>query len=208
MLPMKAKTQIQVTAYVVAGAYSLAIFLAGLQLPHTYARVLSGLPLLLVLCFGLFDKLLWRIWPIKYLIRSRPVLLGTWKGSLSACHLEAGGTHKQQDPIDVFVVIRQRYTEVSVMLVTAESRSRSTLASIIVNDTDDFTLHYQYQNRPSADFRSRSPIHFGGAVIDVSGRRPRHVKGEYWTDRQTWGTFEAMWITNKVVSDFDEAQLL
>jgi hypothetical protein len=194
--------QTQLIAYIVAGAYSIALLIAGLQLPQTPARILSVLPAAIVVSFGFFDKTLWRIRPFKLVARKRPRLRGTWRGTLTRFQ-GPGGAPRTPIPIDL--VIRQTYSSLSIVLMSAESRSRSVVASIFFNGDADFTLYYQYQNVPRLDVRNRSAIHYGGAAVEVAGLDPVTLVGEYWTDRDSKGMFEVNFVSRKLAGHFRAA---
>ena len=64
-----------------------------------------------------------------------------------------------------------------------------------------------YTNKPSAEVRDRSQIHYGALLLDTHGpaRKPTSLTGEYWTDRETKGTLTFSRRIDKVHSRFDEA---
>ena len=45
---------------------------------------------------------------------------------------------------------------------------------------------YCYQNEPGMDFREKSAIHYGTAILSLEN--PFTLKGEYYTDRNTTGS--------------------
>ena len=204
---MKTQTQIKVVAYAVSGAYALTLFILGIRLPNIATRVLGLIPILLILLFAAFDNYLWRVSPTKHLVRNRPRIGGTWKGSLIPVQPTPGEDDALRD-IPVFLVVRQTYTNLSLTLVSGESKSRSLLASIEQRGTDDFSLFYGYQNIPGSGVRANSPIHLGGAALEISGLEPDVLSGDYWTDRLTTGSLRVRRLTKKYVDDFATAQAL
>src|SRR5439155_3399075 len=52
-------------------------------------------------------------------------------------------------------------------------------------------ISYNYRNRPDLKHRKDgvSPIHYGGAVIEIVGDPATGLNGEYWTDRNSRGEF-------------------
>ena len=83
--------------------------------------------------------------------------------------------------------IKQTLSTVSVIFTTKESKSRSLSASI--NDIlGEKQLTYCYINQPKSEFRHRSEIHYGTAMLTIleNGR----LEGQYYTDRQTLGDME------------------
>jgi hypothetical protein len=196
---------VKVTAYLVSGIYSIVLIVLNLRIPNMVNRALGFVPLLLMLGFALFDGWLWKKWPVRLVVRGRPRLGGTWQGTLTSQERKSDGTLVIREAIPVFFVIRETFTDLSVTLITKESKSRSAVASVQRNDSSDFAVHYQYQNNPSQTLRDRSPIHRGGSVIEVSSLDPKNFSGEYWTDRWTKGEFEATWISKAYPGSFAEA---
>jgi hypothetical protein len=202
---MRPQTLIKIVAYAVAGVYALILLIVGVRLPSTATKIASAIPVVLVVLFAAFDAILWSWPPLRYLIRGRPRINGTWAGELTP--VEAGGT----DPsgaLPIVLVIRETFTDLSITLTTEESRSRSLAASIIRHGSGDFSAYYTYENVPAPLFRDGSPIHFGGVVIDISGLEPSAIAGSYWTDRRTRGSFKVEKVTKKHVDSFREAKNL
>lgn len=181
-------TRVQIAAYVVTFAWSIAVLAAGLHISGVLARVLTTLPVALVVAFAVFDTYLWRLKPIRKLIQ-HPDLGGTWKGTLVSIRDGPDGPDTQYEPIPIVIVIWQTYLTISISLVSAESRSRSIAAVVEKNNHDDFTVYYHYGNVPKISFRTESPIHSGGSCLQVSGLAPTTIDGEYWTDRKTRGSY-------------------
>jgi branched-subunit amino acid transport protein len=203
---MSNNTRLKVAAYAVLGAYSLVLFLLNIHLPSTAQRLLGLLPAAILIAFAIFDNWLWRQGPILKLVK-QPLLNGTWSGTLvSLRRNEQGESIRTEHP--VVVVIRQTLTSVSVTFMTEESRSKSSAAQITAEDRDDYVLQYQYRNEPSLEFRSRSPIHPGGAQIRIGGSRPYEVDGEYWTGRESRGTFHLERLSKKHVTSFKDGQIM
>jgi hypothetical protein len=178
----------KIAAYLVTGAWSLALLIAGVQLPGTTSKVLGAVPIAIVVLFAAFDNWLWSAGPIKRLVK-RPNLNGTWKGTLISYRADGAGPEVPHRPIPIFLVVRQSYLDLSITLLSKESRSRSIAALIQANHPDDFTAYYHYTNTPGLAFRDGSPVHSGGTKLDIAGVSPSSLDGEYWTDRRTRGTF-------------------
>jgi hypothetical protein len=193
---VKPQTQIKAFAYVVSSAYALVFLLLGIRLPSTANKVTAIIPTVLVLLFVTVDTFLWHLPPLKYLVRDRSRIGGTWKGEL---HPVDGDS----ESIQMFLVVRQTLTDVSLTLVTNESSSRSVSATLATKGPSEFTLYYNYQNIPVPAVRDTSPIHFGGVIIKITGLDPKRLSGDYWTDRLTRGSFEVTKLSNKRLDDFD-----
>ena len=157
--------------------------------PHTVADWLAPIgPAVTVAGVGLwaFDRYAWR-WPgVRDLVR-RPVLHGTWYGELASDWESAEtGQRIPADP-DVFLVIRQRFWQVTARLLTAESESASSLANFTVSPDGVQQLVWVYRNIPRTEVRDRSSIHHGAAVLSAPRDATHGIDGQYFTDRKTRG---------------------
>jgi SMODS-associating 2TM, beta-strand rich effector domain len=136
---------------------------------------------------GLFDRYVWR-WPGVCKAVGRPVLHGTWHGELASDWVDP---HTQQGiPVDddVFlVVVRQRFWQVSVRLLTKESASASMLATVKADADGVNQLVYVYTNMPRQRVRHRSEVHYGAVVLGAPHDRGAGLEGNYFTDRNTRG---------------------
>lgn len=163
--------------------------------PHTAADWLAPIgPAVTVAGVGLwlFDRYAWR-WPGVRRLVGRPVLHGTWHGELASDYEspEIGG----RIPVDtdVFLVIRQRFWQVTARLLTRESDSASSLANFTISRDGVQQLVWVYTNIPRTEVRDRSPIHHGAVVLSAP-RDPTHgLEGEYFTDRKTRGELRFSW---------------
>lgn len=202
---MKSQNLIKYVAYTVSGTYALILFILGIQLPNVAVKLLSTLPLVLVLLFILFDRWLWRRKPFWFFVRRRPRLGGTWRGLLTAVRLDDNCNEISVD-IPVFFEIHQTFSELSIALMSRESESRSMTADLVSDSHGRFILWYQYQGVPGIEVRARSPIHFGGSRVDISERDPKTFTGEYWTDRMTRGSYTAELISASFLGSFGAAE--
>lgn len=157
--------------------------------------------------FNLWDFWLWRL-PLAQRIPgvSRSVR-GTWKGRLTSFWVDPA-TGSSPPPKNVYLVVQQTASVVSVKLLTDESKSTSALA--VVSEVDGaYLLTYLYLNKPDMRVEHRSRIHHGSTVFDVSGNPARRLKGRYWTDRDSKGELDfADRNKKKLADDFVEAAAL
>jgi hypothetical protein len=61
-----------------------------------------------------------------------------------------------------------------------------------------------YRNDPKVSVRDRSPIHFGGMHLRVSGEDA--LEGDYWTDRKTSGRLTLKRVSRDKCRSFADAQ--
>lgn len=125
-----------------------------------------------VIFAGLYEKFLWRLNPFE----KTPKLAKRYVGSLKSSY----------DNIERKAVleIRQTLMSVHITLTTDEGKSNSLSASIdeISGETQ---LTYCYLNTPKSEFRHRSQIHYGTAMLSINN--PASLDGQYYTDRKTTG---------------------
>jgi len=84
----------------------------------------------------------------------------------------------------VTLEIKQTFLSVRVYIKTNESKSSSIIASIeeILGENQ---LVYCYLNKPKSEYRNRSEIHYGTAMLDIYD--DGMLQGTYYTDRNTRG---------------------
>lgn len=197
-------SRIKITAYTVTGAWSLVLFIAGVKLSGIGAKVLSLLPSVIVVLFAVFDNWLWNQPGVRKFV-GRPDLRGTWMGTLTSMRPDINGEEVKHKPIPIFFVVRQTYLDMSITLLSAESKSRSIGEVLRKNQYNDFSVYYHYDNIPDLENRDRSPKHAGGARIEIAGLRPESLSGEYWTDRRTRGLFAAKRASKTLYGSYADA---
>lgn len=200
---MQPKFQIRTTAYVVSFLWSLAVAFNGLHLSTPTSRLLGFIPLALVLAFTAYDKYLWHLRP-QLIFAKRPDIQGTWIGSFSAEWLGDNENINHTDGPAV-LVIKQTFTQTSIVLIAEKSKSYSFLSHIRQHDSGVFSVNYEYSNTPLLKFRGQLPVHSGSATLEVSSIRPRMITGEYWTNRMSRGTLEMSWISKRRAADLSTA---
>ena len=123
----------------------------------------------------LFD--LW-IWKLKFIqkIHRIPVLAKDYKGKLTSSF--------DNKDYKGNLTINQTFTKLSIKFKSNESSSYSIVASIIDNN-DTNQMIYTYQNDPKANIQSRSPIHYGTAILSVDD--VSKIEGNYFTSRGSVG---------------------
>jgi SMODS-associating 2TM, beta-strand rich effector domain len=167
------------------------------------------IPLLLFLA-SLHERWLWRhSWFHRTRVITTPVVIGTWRGTLESFWLDAATGQKTESKI-VYLVIRQTATTINVRLLTNESTSEQLAGTVAASESGYPAISYNYRNRPDLKFRKdgKSPIHYGGAVIEIIGDPATGLNGEYWTDRNSRGQFRFRDQAARIAQTFEEAQSL
>jgi SMODS-associating 2TM, beta-strand rich effector domain len=183
------RTLIQAIVLLVTSVYMAAYALQGLPTDDLLQPLGAATSIVGLFVLAL-DKFLWCLPRIGRRITKRPNLIGTWRGSL-ASHWVDPKTNKRiaPDP-EVYLVIRQTLWGVSANLITRESKSCSTTATIEDDGCGQYQLTALYRNTPRAAVRHRSEVHHGAFKLDISGEPVDRLEGFYWTDRNTMGEFE------------------
>lgn len=198
---------IQAIVFVVAGVYLVAFLAQGLPTAELFAPIgaASSAASLLVLAF---DHFLWRLPKIGRSFSKRPDVRGTWRGRLASNWINPEtGQRIDPDP-EVYLVVRQTFWSVTANLITKESKSCSTTATIEDDGCGQYQLVAQYRNTPRASVRERSEVHHGSFKLDVGGEPADRLEGYYWTDRNTMGELEFDRRSKKAVDSFSHAQEL
>lgn len=131
----------------------------------------------------IFNKYIWR-WRILRPtgVVKVPNLNGTWNGYVASSFDRHATKH------NATLRILQNWTQISVILETNYSKSRSLIAAIIVEDPSGTVLSYEYLNEPVPNAKYTMHIHRGTARLTMQSDG-RVLEGEYYTgrDRQNFG---------------------
>lgn len=200
---MPSRSQFQVAIGIAAAVWAVMLLLQGVALEASYLRPYSFAVGAVILCFLAFDRWLWRLKPVARMA-GRPVLRGTWKGLLTSTWIDPT-TSKQVSPLDVFLVVRQTYSTISMSLVTAESTSTSLVGSLDAPRHGVPTVSATYRNTPRLLLQNRSRIHHGALVLEVHGSPAARLTGSYWTDRDTKGELTFDGRSSKLHTDYASA---
>lgn len=198
---------VQAIVLVVAGVYLVAFLARGLPTTELFAPIgaASSAASLLVLAF---DHFLWRLPRIGRKLSKRPDMRGTWRGRLASNWVNPEtGQRIDSDP-EVYLVVRQTFWSVTANLITKESKSCSTTATLEDDGCGQYQFVAQYRNTPRASVRERSEVHHGSFKLDVGGEPVDRLEGYYWTDRNTMGELEFDRRSGKAVDSFTHAQAL
>lgn len=204
---METGNRAKLTSYLMLGVISLILFLSGVHLANVWMKILTSLPLVVTLLFAGFDNWIWRAPRVLPFVR-RPWLGGTWRGTLTSYRIDQESGDKISTEHAVVLIIEQTFTSVRTVFMTAESKSRSLVSEFIRHGDNDYTLLYTYDNTPKVEFRDRSNIHRGTTATEVHGPAPTQLESEYWTNRDTRGTFTLQLVSRKVVGSFDDGDKL
>jgi hypothetical protein len=187
-----------IIATVVWGAF---LWLLGLELTWDYATPYSFTLTVLTVSLWLFDKYLWKTWPIS-LFCKRPNLNGTWQVTLQSSYVDPQ-TSAHVPAIKGFAAIRQTFSSISLRLMTDQADSFLIVGSVDVQGDGAAFFSGVYQSDPNILLRSKvSEIHYGGFRYRVMGSPVVAMKGHYWTDRRTNGSIELFGRRKEIFDSF------
>jgi hypothetical protein len=116
-----------------------------------------------------------------------PNLNGKWIGTVTS-NFEPGMQGETIDPLVAELVVRQTLTHISCVMRTANMRSTSNLAGLVVNaENQQCQLIYTYTSHPKLSQWPVNAIHEGSVVLDAAGSGGTTLTGRYWTTRGTMG---------------------
>jgi hypothetical protein len=183
---MPSRIQISTLIGIVAGCWAAVLIAIGTGLPQNFFRPLSVVVGVVVLLMAIFDRWVWSIPLLRGWFVRQPDLRGTWCVVLQSTWRDPV-TNREAAPIEAYLVVRQRYSHLSVRLLSPESSSGVLAASVLEAEDGGFQVVGVYRNEPTLSLRYRSPIHYGAMVLEVVGTPAVELRGHYWTDRDTRG---------------------
>lgn len=194
---------LQALAAVVAAVYVVGLWLNGVKPELEWLRIYSIAVATLIATWSIWDRWLWRAPLICRRSSLPPSISGTWKGTLRSNWDAAGASGSGTERI-VFLVVRQTFGSTRVRLLSTESESKSSLASV----SREGGLSYIYMSEPRATAPPTSGIHRGGAILSLSGAPVQALRGRYWTDRDTKGALTFDQRVPKLADDYEMAEEL
>ncbi|MGY5044868.1 Cap15 family cyclic dinucleotide receptor domain-containing protein [Streptomyces sp. 900105755] len=174
----------QVTVGIVCLVWLALALLTGEALSPTPLRLFSAAGTTVTIAALAYERSLWQ-WKLVRRFTGSPLLHGTWRGEVITSAVCEDGT--PVPPIPAVLHVAQSASRVSVSLFTADSVSTSTHASLLRGDDGRWCLRWQFVNQPRPAARRRSQRHRGVAELWIGGVPGEGLRGEYFTDRRTYG---------------------
>jgi hypothetical protein len=168
-----------------------------------WLRGYSAAVVVAILVFALWEYALWRLPLMQRLPRVARCIEGTWAGTVTPLWTDPT-TERRPHEKRVFLVVRQTASRVTVVLLTEESTSRSSIARLS-QDELGLSLSYMYSNRPESRVAHRSTLHNGSAFVEISGSPVSRIRGRYWTDGNTRGELDLLERRTRTAVSFREA---
>ena len=200
---MISRSRVQIIVVLVIAVFAAGIWASGDMPKLQWLRFYSAAVVVVLLALAAWDKWLWRLAFVQRVANVPRNIRGTWKGNLNSFWKDETGS---SPPVKtVYLVVRQSAWHVSVVLLTDESRSASSLATV-ASDGVTASLDYMYLNRPDSRFEERSRIHHGSASFDIIGLPATRLRGRYWTNRDSRGELDFTERLPKITEDYQEAE--
>lgn len=182
---MQQKTLVQIAAVLTTVTWVVVVLVRGTPLDLSLLTSFGLVLAVVVFLMASLDRLLWRLPGVSVLFRSGvPVIRGTWRGQVHSS--------RREQPFDVFLVVTQTLSRVSVRML-AETGTSETLASSWGRSDDlNPAIFYVWRRHPPASAALRaddSPgyIQYGAGVLEVCSEGGCHLRGPYWTDERHVG---------------------
>jgi hypothetical protein len=189
---------------IIFGVWAIFMILAGISITSDFFRPFSFVVGVVGILLLLFDKWLWKLPVIHSLFVPFPDVSGTWKGQIISSWKDEK-TGEQRKPIDAFLVIYQTFSTLNLRMITKESKSDLLSGNIIQNQVGPDRIAGIYNNIPNVLVRNKSPIHYGGLLLEIHYREKPILEGEYWTDRDTKGILRFDKRMKNTCDDFNSA---
>jgi len=189
---------------IVFGLWAIFLILTGIQVTSDFFKPFSLVVGIVGIILFLFDKWLWKLPIIHAIFVPFSDVSGTWKGQIISSWKDEK-TRNPIEPIDAFLVIYQTYSFINIRMITKESKSDLLSGNIIQNPAGPEKIAGVYNNIPNLLVREKSPIHFGGLLLEIHTGDNTTLNGEYWTDRGTKGTLHFDKSMKKTCDNFDSA---
>jgi hypothetical protein len=199
------RTSVSILLIIAIAVWGGFLWVLGIELTWEHAQPYSLTLAAITSCVWLFDRYIWRIWPVQKMIR-RPDLNGTWRVSLQSSYKDPGSVEPVA-PVSGFAVVRQTFSSISIRLMTEQAESFLVASSFDIQTDGTTYLYGAYQSDPSIHLRSGiSEIHYGSFRYKVIGRPPSQISGHYWTDRNTNGSIALVDRKDTFFDSYIEAQ--
>lgn len=201
---MNQRILVQVVAAIVVTVFAAGIWFTGGTPDLQWLRFFSAAVFISVSVLTIWEHWAWHLPLVQRLTQVPRDLRGTWKGTLESFWIDpATGS---SPPIKAaYLVIRQSATTISVVMLTNESKSKSSVA-VISDDGVSASLNYMYLNRPESRYEYRSRMHHGSTSLDITGRPAVRLQGRYWTSRDSKGELDFNQQKMKFADDFLQAE--
>jgi hypothetical protein len=182
---MSANTRVRVAIGIAAIVWFVIALLAHQAASTTALRSISIAASVATIIFLLYDRYIWK-WSVVRMFTGKPLVEGTWRGTLKSDYIPQGGT-KPLPAIPSVIRIEQTDSNIYITLFTKESQSVSELGRLVKEADGRWRITWQYVNSPRPPVRHRSSVHQGVCDVYLTGSGGETLAGQYFTNRKTIG---------------------
>ena len=175
---MMSRIRASVIVAIVILVFAVGIWTSGGTLQSDWLNFYSAAVTVLIILFAVWEYWFWRLPLVQRMPGVPRDIRGTWKGELETFWKDETGASPTRKA--AYLVVRQSASRVSAVLLTDESRSASSLATVS-SDGTTVSLDYMYLNWPDVRVEEKSRMHHGSASLVVSGTPANRLRGRYWT---------------------------
>jgi hypothetical protein len=154
---MKHRALVQSVAVIVIAVFAIGIWSSGGRVELGWLKFFSVAVFIAMLLLWLWDIFLWRLPLAQKIGRVPRDVRGTWCGTLTSAWADPKES-KPPAPKLAYLVVRQTASTISVILLTDESRSVSSLG-VVSSEAGTASLDYIYRSRPDSHLEHRSRMH-------------------------------------------------
>lgn len=201
------RASLSILVVIITAVWGAGLLALGIPLTWDHAKPYTFTVTTIALLLWLFDTYLWRWEPFRRLVKT-PDIQGTWRVELCSTY-EDPITSERKSSLVGYVSVRQRFSKLSLRLMTIESSSHLITHSFLFPGDQAVELTGVYQSDPSIHLRgSVSEIHYGAFKVRVSGYPVDRIEGHYWTDRNTTGSIQYLERRLEICDRYDSADSL
>lgn len=194
---------VQIGVALVVLVFAIGFWVSGDALDARWPRFYSVAVFVVLIALAAWEHFLWRL-PVVQRTKKAPCdVRGTWRGELRSLWTDSDGATPPAKT--VYLVLRQSASSVCAVLLSDESSSVSSLASVRFDGVIK-SLEFLYVNTPMSGRSSRSPIHHGSARLEITGIPGTRLHGRYWTDRTSRGELDFVERSEILADDYQQAE--
>lgn len=185
-----AKVHYTAIALLALAGFVLQLLIAGVDVSWLWMKAVSASLAIVGAGIFVFDYYVWRVGWLYGKFHHRPNLRGTWDVTFQSNFDDGSGQRAARVGT---MRIDQTFFSLSAFVETAESEGHIVAREFVGLGKGQQRLIATYRNEPRASVRGRSPMHYGTMMLncDLPHSRPKTLRGNYWTDRETTGEMEA-----------------
>ncbi|MEU0792440.1 hypothetical protein ABZ342_20415 [Amycolatopsis sp. NPDC005961] len=179
------KTQTKVVIGLAAVVWFCVALLSNGPLPQVALKSFSIAGTVATILVLAYDKFIWK-WKFVRAVTGKPLVAGTWRGTLQSDFIRPGETEKIP-PMPTVIRVKQTNSQLWVTLFTATSSSVTEQGKVFKESDDRWRMSFIYMNTPRQSEAHNMARHQGVCDLHLSGADGEALTGQYFTSRKTTG---------------------